>query len=443
MTIEAVLGLDAGTTTTKAVLVASDGAVLAVGNSEPIPTVSPQPGTAEQEPAMLAGAMAEATRLALTGLPSGVRIAAVAMAAQSGSVMPIGDDDRPIGNLLTWMDTRAAPIVEAWSLPERELIRSISGWSPSTGLGLASICGIRSRQPDRFAAAKRWASVDDHLVHALAGVWRTNPSNASGMQLMDVTTLEWDGRLCKLADVRPEQLASIHRTGEIVGGITEAAAASTTLEPGTPVVVGGHDQACAALGLGAMSPGVVVLSAGTAWVLTAITDRVAIDQLPLALNLSPHVVNDVWSASQNLGRLGAMLEWWRHQAHGPDPDPDVIEAAVFEVRRALEPIARTVTQPRSLTLVGGGARSLRLRQLLADVTRLPIEARPDESWPALGAAGIGATALGWSLPDPVSGHLSGSHDSRAYQVVEPDPRAADAHDERFETYLRLVEGEST
>lgn len=480
MTTEAVLGLDAGTTSTKAVVMASDGVVLAVGRSDPIATLSPEPGAAEQEPAQLARAMSEATGRALSGLPSGVNLAAVAMAAQSGSVIPIGDDERPVGNLLTWMDARAAPIVDGWTGAERELIRSISGWSPSTGLGLASISGIRSTRPDRFAAADRWASVDDHLLHTLAGVWRTNPSNASGMQLMDIATLEWDGRLCELAGVRAEQLAPIHRTGEIIGEVTSAAARWIALESDIPVVVGGHDQACAALGLRATTPGVVVLSAGTAWVLTVVTDRVAIDQLPLALNLSPHVVDDVWSASENLGGLGAMVDWWRRQAHGPDPEPGmidadlavanpdgplfvpelmtraengpgrfvaedrhdgvaertraVIEAAAFEVRRALEPIARSVTRPRSLILVGGGARSRRLRQLLADVTRLPIEAPGDESWPALGAATIAATSLGWSLPDPVS---------EPADVVEPAPDAADAHDERFETYLRLVEGGST
>ena len=196
------------------------------------------------------------------------------------------------------------------------------------------------------------------------------------------------------------------------------------------------------------------------------------------------MVDDVWSVSQNLGGLGAMLDWWRHRAHGQNPDPGmiesdmaaaagdgpafipalsgeagsrsgrfvaeeqhhgraertraVIEAAAFEVRRALGPITRAVTRPGSLVLVGGGARSPRLRQLLADVIQLPIEVRSDESWPAIGAARMAATTLGWSLPEPVSARLSSSSD-----FVEPDSGAADAHDERFETYLRLVEGGST
>ena len=94
---------------------------------------------------------------------------------------------------------------------------------------------------------------------------------------------------------------------------------------GAPLIVGGHDQACTALALGATEPGVVVVSVGTAWVLTAVTGPVPVDELPPDLNLSPHVVEGRWSASQNLGGLGEMLSWWRRRVHGPDSPPRLID----------------------------------------------------------------------------------------------------------------------
>ena len=146
MTTEAVVGLDAGTTSTKAVVMNSNGEVLAVGHSEPIRTVSPEPGTAEQEPRSLTTAMAEATRRALSALPSGVRITALAMAAQSGSVMPIGDDERPIGKLLTWMDARGTPIVEAWSLGNAALSKRNSARSRPGGAVWGPVCAQKRIQ---------------------------------------------------------------------------------------------------------------------------------------------------------------------------------------------------------------------------------------------------------------------------------------------------------
>ena len=155
MSREAVLGLDAGTSSAKAVVVASDGEVLATGNSGSIPTVSPEPGAAEQDAEQVAAAVDEAATAAVGAGPPDLSIVAVAMAAQSGSVVPIDDNDRPMAKLVTWLDSRSGPIVESWDDATRGLIRSVSGWSPSTGTGLASVCWMQSRyhRPGRRSRA--------------------------------------------------------------------------------------------------------------------------------------------------------------------------------------------------------------------------------------------------------------------------------------------------
>ena len=479
MSRDAVLGLDAGTSSAKAVVVDADGGILATGNSGSIPTAVPEPGAAEQDPEQIIAALDDAAGAAIAASPLDVRIVAVAVAAQSGSVVPIGDDDRPVSNLLTWLDARSAPVVEAWDDSTRKMIRSVSGWSATAGTGLASVCWMRSRHPDRLERARRWASVDDHVAHRLTGRWRTNPSNAAGMQLMDVSRRDWDDRLCALAGISAGQLASIHRTGDELGRIGAGTAASLGGVTEAPLMVGGHDQACTALALGASEPGVVVVSVGTAWVLTAVTGPVPVEELPHDLNLSPHVVDGRWSASQNLGGLGEMLSWWRRRVHGRDSPPQqidrdlidatgdgpifvplldpresaewgalhgagsdatdaevihaVVEAAAFEIRRSIEQIVATVAPVDRLILVGGSARSRPLLQLVANVTGRPVSTPDDASWPALGAAAVCAGSIDWPLPDHVSG---------AATVTEPatDPRAH--HDDRYGAYLRLVEGDS-
>ena len=275
--VEVVLGLDAGTTSAKAVAVDRAEQVLAVAGSDPIPTRSTPDGGSEQEPTEIWQALTTAGRRAVEGLGEGARVAALAVAAQSGSVIPVPVRGRP-ERAVTWMDTRSRSRVENWPRDIADRIRALSGWTATSGVGLSTIAGLRAPGSDGHldsdsTPVARWASVDDYLMFRLTGHWTTNPSNAAGMQLMEVSTRTWSSELCRIAGIDASQLSTIAASGTIAGGLTGEAAAALALPVGTPVVVGGHDQACAALGLGAVDPGDLFLSAGTAWVLTVVTDR--------------------------------------------------------------------------------------------------------------------------------------------------------------------------
>ena len=157
------------------------------------------------------------------------------------------------------------------------------------------------------------------------------------------------------------------------------------------MVVGGHDQACAALGLGVVDPGDLFLSAGTAWVLTAVTDRTDLASLPPSLNLSPHVLGGVWTASENLGGLGAMLA-----ETPPARIQEAFEKCGLKVRQALEGAGEFAAGGDELVMVGGGIRFSELVDVLANIIDRTVVTRPEAAWPALGAARLAAAALGWT-----------------------------------------------
>ena len=483
--VEVVLGLDAGTTSAKAVAIDRDGTIRAAGESDPIPTRSPEPGASEQDPEEIWRAVAAAGRRAAGGLPPGARVAALAVAAQSGSVVPFRASGRA-GPAVTWMDARSRALVESWPPRTAERIRAVSGWTPAAGYGLSTIARLAGRSgsarpkttrpgtdapPDSAAGPNnspdsadgsdnstrsassdsppgsafgsdpvvRWASVDDYLMHRLTGRWATNPSNASGMGLMDVSARAWSSELCRMAGADPSMLSEIVESGSAAGGLSPEAAAALGVPAGTPVAAGGHDQACAALGLGAVEPGRMFLSSGTAWVLTAVTGRACVRALHPGLNLSPHVVTGRWTVSESLGGLGAEIA-----SAAPDQ-----ARAVFErcARRVVEALARArgaadetpsgaagaapadaasgaagrahpATAKRGaagaaaagaaadaagggeLILVGGGSGLPELVEVLARMTGRTVVARPDQSWPAQGAARLAAAAAGWALPPP-------------------------------------------
>ena len=392
---EVVLGLDAGTTSAKTVVVDRAEQIRAVAGSAPIATRATQAGGSEQDPEEIWQALTTAGRRAVEGLGPGVQVAALAVAAQSGSVIPVPARGRP-ERAVTWMDTRSRSLVESWPPEVAARIRALSGWMPTPGVGLSSIAALRAPDSDLHASREpipvaRWASVDDYLMFCLTGQWATNPSNAAGMQLMEVATRTWSDELCRFAGVDPSMLSPILESGSFAGELTDEAAAALGLDAGTPVVVGGHDQACAALGLGAVDPGGLFLSAGTAWVLTVVTDRADVGALPPGLNLSPHVVPGRWTASENLGGLGALLA-----ETPPAKTRTAFETCALKVRQALEAAGELADGEGELIMVGGGTRFGELVELIADAIDRPVATRPEATWPALGAARLAGAALGWT-----------------------------------------------
>src|SRR5207237_10075860 len=66
-----------------------------------------------------------------------------------------------------------------------------------------------------------------------------------------------------------QKLPELRESTHLVGEVTPAAAEETGLWAGTPVAAGGADMACMAVGGGAVTPGVVSVTIGTAGHVTA------------------------------------------------------------------------------------------------------------------------------------------------------------------------------
>lgn len=471
---EVAIGVDIGTGSVKAVATDPAGKVLGEVASAALTTLTPAPGASEQNPEQLLAAVGDAiTRVAR--LAPNCRVAGIAAAAQSGSVVPIARGGAP-ARVITWMDARSVPVIDKWSAADRTMIRQRSGWGTSPGLGLSTLAWMRDSDPSAFNATERFASVDDFVVHHLTGEFSTNPSNAAGMQLMDVANSRWSQQLCDFAGVTTKQLSTIVTTGSNIAPISDRAGDAWNVGRGASIIAGGHDQACAALALGVVEPGTVFLSAGTAWVLTTPAAHCDIDSLPAGINLSPHLTNDRWSASRHIGGLGAAIAWaigelgittddltTLLQAHSPsrsDPffiptlahparvawgryagRPDdstpavlawaVLESTAFEVRRELDLLSSLFANVATLVVVGRAATPLVCR-LIASACGIRIIRREETSWPALGAAQIAASALGWAPPES---------DPTRSEIFDPYPPLTDTLAARYHEYRTIVEGD--
>jgi gluconokinase len=151
---DAILGLDIGTTSTKGVLFdlsgsslsghSSSGAELAVAE-QAYRLHTPQPGWAEQDPEEVWQALLHVLRTIASrtdvGAPTCGRPLALALAAQSGSLLPARKDGTPVSPIITWLDGRTEALVKSWRAEGIEAkVRAISGCAcpPSPGCATTS-----------------------------------------------------------------------------------------------------------------------------------------------------------------------------------------------------------------------------------------------------------------------------------------------------------------
>ncbi len=479
---QTILGLDVGTTATKAVLFDLSGQELAIAE-QPYPLHTPQPGWVEQDPEEVWQALVQAVRTIVTQVGPNADITSLALSAQAGSLVSVKADGKPVYPIITWMDSRAAEIVTQWRAEGVEpMVRGISGWSLQVGLPLSCITWLHRHNPGVFAAAERFLGINDFLVHRLTGQFVTDYSCGTEMLLADVTTGRWSQTLCDLAGITFDHLPALRPAGVVIGPITPEVSRLTGLPPSTLVVNGGHDHCCEALAMGVTSGGRLLLTCGTAWVITGVVDRPDIAALPPMMDLNFHVAPHRWAPSQFLGGFGATIEWYLRQCwptgqglsraelyrvfnqaveqsrpgctgllflplsaplggfvglrldHArADMGRAILEGTAYELRGALEGMRRANLPVEQLWMAGGVTRSPVWTRILADVTGVPLTLTEYAHWSALGAAIL----AGWGAGLFESVEAGQLRLQKPVKPLPPEDTHRAVYDERFAGYQHI------
>jgi xylulokinase len=272
-------------------------------------------------------------------------------------------------------------------------------------------------------------------------------ADGSGTILFELAERTWSAELLEALDLDPALLPIVHEGTEKTGEITGEAAELTGLPPGTPVVAGGGDQSANAVGVGAVTPGVVALSLGTSGVVFATTEGPSVEASG-RVHAFCHAVPGRWHMMGVMLSAAGSLRWLR-DALAPDrsfddlvegaaevpagsdgllflpyltgertPHPDplargafvgltvshdlrhltraVLEGVAFGLRDGLDlMIASGMAQPSEVRASGGGTRSRLWRQILSDVLETEIATVPTAEGAAYGAALLAAVGAGW------------------------------------------------
>lgn len=422
------LGIDIGTSGTKALLVDETGKVLASAEAA-YPLSTPRPGWAEQDPEDWWRAVQSCIA------QIGVKPDAIGLTGQMHGSVFLDGDENVVRPALLWCDQRTqAEVGQIEEIVGHDRIRQITCNPPLTGFQAPKALWLRENEAENFSKTEKVLLPKDFIVRRLAGVFTSDVSDASGTGLLDVRARQWSGEVLSSLGLDRGLFPEVVESSTIVGHTRE----------GVPVVAGAGDQAAGAVGVGAVVPGVVSVSLGTSGVVFT-----SVQQPEPNETGSVHVfchANRSWHAMGVMLSCGGALRWVRDTlfpgssydematmakqapvgSEGlffqptlagercPFVDPQatgafagltlahgrghiarsVFEGVSFGIGQCLGAVTQNSGRPEKLRVTGGGARSRFWLQMLSDVTGTTCVTMESDDGPAFGAALLAGVGVG-------------------------------------------------
>ena len=243
------------------------------------------------------------------------------------SLIPASRDGSPLMNSIFFMDRRS--IGEAKWMERaigNNVFFSITGNRIAHSAFSAPIMlWIKRKHPKVFKETFKFLHGNGFIEQYLTNEFSMDWTNASFTLLFETRNRRrWSQRLCGEIGLPIDKLPDLKAPWEVVGEVTGEASRETGLAKGTPVIAGGADTACAALGVGAVENGDAMEDGGTATKLAVATGR---PDFPIESLNRCHVVPERWLVVAASSTTGALLRWlkdllgtYRNETKGKEMD---------------------------------------------------------------------------------------------------------------------------
>jgi sugar (pentulose or hexulose) kinase len=480
-----VIGIDSSTTATKAIAWDRGGRVVAEGRSA-LPMSSPEPGFYEQD----AHEWWRSACAALGELGAKVdmaRVAALAIANQRETFVPLDATGEPLGPAITWLDERGREDVGLLSRKlGRDRLLAITGKTPDPTPCLYALHWLMRKRPSLYARATHFLEVHGYLVWRLTGLYRTSWASADPTGVYDLAAKSYSEPILEALRLTPGHFAAAVAPGSVLGEVTGDAAEATGLKAGTLVVAGGGDGQAGGLGVGTLTAGRAYLNLGTASVSGVYGETYATDPafrtmtsvsgqgyiFELCLRTGTFLIDwfvrnlfetdptrdpDIYrrleaaAAAAPVGSGGLMLQPYWGGSMTPYWDQDarglilglsgehgrghlyraMMEGIALDQAMGTANIERVTGQAvTEFMTIGGGAKSDLWCSIIADATGKPVRRLATVEATSLGAAMAAAKGAGWfSSATAAAAAMAGEVQS----TIEPEPSRHDVYQE-----LRLI-----
>lgn len=492
------IGLDLGTTAIKTGLIDETGKTVA-SNTQEYELLKPYPQWVEQDINVYWEAFTASLKAVLE--KAGIereKIVGLSISAQGETLVPIDREGKPLRKAIVWMDNRAQE--EAEELRDQftdPVIHRVTGQVSMLAMWpAAKILWLKHHQPEVYNNTYKYLLLEDYFLFRFTGHFMAEGSLLCSTIYWDINTKQYWKEMLDYLGVREEQLPEIMESGDVAGNLKADTAAELGLSENLTVVVGALDQACGAIGVGNVEPGIFTESTGAALAICAMSDKPLFDpnrQMPCFYSgikdmymihtfttggminrwfrdtfcqqeLSQEESTGI-SAYDRMGQAASkvapgcdgLILLPHFQGSGPPESNQYAKGVFFGIttmhtkahfeRAVLEAVAMTLrgmveatenmgVSVKEIRSLSGGAKSPIWCQIKADITgRRIVTMKNTEDAACLGAAFLAGTAIGiW--PSVADAAKSVTEQAR---VFEPDPQKHEIYEKTYKMYCHLTE----
>ena len=303
------MGVDIGSTRMKAGVFDTEGRQVALRYAE-YPILQPAQLAAEHDAKNWLVSFRTLIRSILKSRDvAATDIAAISVDCLCPSLIPVNRNRVPLTNSIFFMDRRSideAKLMEE-NIGTRKFFSIAGNRIAHSAFSAPIMLWIKREHPRVFDETFKFLHGNGFIECYLTGQFSMDWTNASFTLLFETRNRRrWSTTLCDELGIPMDKLPDLKAPWDVVGEVTREASHETGLARGTPVIAGGADTACAALGVGAVENGDAMEDGGTATKLAVVADK---PNFPIETLNRCHVVPDRWLLVAASSTTGALLRW--------------------------------------------------------------------------------------------------------------------------------------
>lgn len=292
--VHSYIGIDIGTTATKAVVFSPRGQVL-FQTSRDYPMYHPEPNWSIQKPADLLQAVLACIQEVTKAYPTA---SFISFSSAMHSLMLLDEQNQPLTDCMLWADNRAAEQAERLrATPEGKFIYQRTGIPIHTFSPLTKLWWLKEEEPALFQQAHKFISAKEYIWYHLTGAFQVDSSMASGTGMLNLQSLQWDAEVLRDLGIVEEQLSTIVPTTFF----------TQSLDGQHTLVIGAGDGPLASLGTGAIDEGKIALTIGTSGALRLPVRGPKVD--PEMRTQCYHLLDDQYLSLGAVNNGAVVLQW--------------------------------------------------------------------------------------------------------------------------------------
>ena len=289
---------DVGTTGARTIIFDVNGKEIAKAYEE-YPVIDQPVGISEQDPIMWWNSIKNTcNKVVKSGLFNPDDIIGIVPTYSRLTLTIIDKEGNVLHPALTWMDERE--ITDTKTLQEEEGLRR----------AIPKILWLKNNKPDLFSRAFKVVSIDSFIYMKLCDNIVTDPTIGI-FSFLNMETLKWDESLANTYDINIDLLPELKSPGDVIGELSSETALELGLKPNIPIILGGGDQQCAALGLGVINPGQEKITTGTGIFVDLVVESPIPSVGDIPIFSFPHVIKGKWVLEGTMPGTGTMLKWFK------------------------------------------------------------------------------------------------------------------------------------